>query len=199
MPGSPLPFHLHFPAGHPKVSPEMAHPLPLVVRRLAVAAMAAACAAALTQCTHETPVSHQFQEPRLGPKSYVTYDRQSFGYRKWLDKNRKPETIVIGIHGFCGAAIDYENLGKHLLDEHPSKGLYAYEVRGQGSDPNHERRGDISDPEDWYRDLNTFTQLMRKEHPDARIVIDEAAAAALQRADYFRSVWAAKPEWQRGC
>ena len=34
---------------------------------------------------------------------------------KWLDKKREPETIVIGIHGFCGAAIDYENLGKHLL------------------------------------------------------------------------------------
>ena len=34
-------------------------------------------------------------------------------------------------------------------------------------------------------------------HPDARLVIDEAAASRLQRADYYRSVWANKPEWQR--
>lgn len=135
-----------------------------------MAAMAAACAAALTQCARETPVSHQFQEPRLGPKSFVTHDRESFGYRKWVDEKREPETIVIGIHGFCGAAIDYENLGKHLLDEHPSKGLYSYEIRGQGNDPIRERRGDIRNPEDWYRDLRSFTSLLRKEHPDSQIV-----------------------------
>ena len=34
-------------------------------------------------------------------------------------------------------------------------------------------------------------------HPVARFVLDEAAASALERADYFRTVWEEKPQWQR--
>jgi alpha-beta hydrolase superfamily lysophospholipase len=150
---------------------EMLRAAPSLLCRLRPAAMAAACAATLCQCAREIPVSHQFEEPRLGPKSFVSYDRESFGYRKWLaEGSGEPETIIIGIHGFCGAALDYENLGEHLLEKHRSQGLYAYEVRGQGNDPLRERRGDIGDPEDWFRDLDTFTGLVRKEHPGARIV-----------------------------
>ena len=33
-------------------------------------------------------------------------------------------------------------------------------------------------------------------HPHATVVIDDAAAADLQLADYYRSVFAAKPDWQ---
>jgi acylglycerol lipase len=94
----------------------------------------------------------------------------SFGYRKWISEDVKPDVVLIGIHGFCGASIDYANLGNHLLQHQPRTGLYAYEVRGQGSDPIHERRGDIGDPEDWYRDLLAFTQLVRERHPDAKVV-----------------------------
>ena len=34
-------------------------------------------------------------------------------------------------------------------------------------------------------------------HPDTRLFLDEPAAGALQRADYYRWVFANKPEWQR--
>ena len=94
----------------------------------------------------------------------------SFGYRKWISETVEQDVVIIGIHGFCGAAIDYANLGNHLLRYQPKTGLYAYEVRGQGSDPIHERRGDIGDPKDWYRDLFAFTQLVRERHPKAKIV-----------------------------
>jgi alpha-beta hydrolase superfamily lysophospholipase len=94
----------------------------------------------------------------------------SFGYRKWISESIEPEVVVIGIHGFCGAAIDYANLGNYLLQHRSRAGLYAYEVRGQGSDPIHERRGDIGDPQDWYRDLFAFTQLVKERHPGAKIV-----------------------------
>ncbi len=94
----------------------------------------------------------------------------SFGYRKWISKKVEPDVVIIGIHGFCGASIDYANLGNHLLKRQPKTGLYAYEVRGQGSDPITERRGDIGDPKDWYRDLFAFTQLVEEQHPDAKIV-----------------------------
>ncbi len=93
-----------------------------------------------------------------------------FGYRKWISEKVEPDVVIIGIHGFCGASIDYANLGNHLLKYQPKTGLYAYEVRGQGSDPIRERRGDIGDPHDWYRDLFAFTQLVEEQHPNAKIV-----------------------------
>ncbi len=93
-----------------------------------------------------------------------------FGYRKWIAEQVEQDVVIIGIHGFCGASIDYANLGNHLLRHQPATGLYAYEVRGQGSDPIHARRGDIGDPADWYRDLFAFTQLVREQHPAAKIV-----------------------------
>ncbi len=34
-------------------------------------------------------------------------------------------------------------------------------------------------------------------HPRATVVIDEAAAAGLQLADYYREAWDNKPDWQR--
>lgn len=94
----------------------------------------------------------------------------SFGYRRWVSEVVQPDVVVIGIHGFCGASIDYDNLGNHLLKHQPKTALYAYEVRGQGSDPIHQRRGDIGDPRDWYRDLFAFTQLVEERHPDAKII-----------------------------
>jgi alpha-beta hydrolase superfamily lysophospholipase len=95
---------------------------------------------------------------------------ESFGYRKWISQSVEQDVIIIGIHGFCGASIDYANLGNHFLQYQPKTGVYAYEVRGQGSDPIHARRGDIGDPADWYRDLFAFTQLVREQHPDAKVV-----------------------------
>lgn len=94
----------------------------------------------------------------------------TFGYRKWIDRQHKQDVVIIGIHGFCGASVDYTNLGEHLLKYQPRTGLYAYEVRGQGSDPIYARRGDIGDPRQWYEDLFAFTQLVRERHPDAKVV-----------------------------
>lgn len=95
---------------------------------------------------------------------------ETFGYRKWISDKVDPDVVLIGIHGFCGASIDYNNLGNHFLKHQPQTGIYAYEVRGQGSDPIRERRGDIGDPHDWYDDLFAFTQLVRERHPDAKVV-----------------------------
>lgn len=96
--------------------------------------------------------------------------QDTFGYRKWISPAHRQDVVMIGIHGFCGASLDYTNLGRYLLEHQPETGLYAYEVRGQGSDPIHERRGDIGDPLEWYQDLFAFTQLVRERHPDAKVV-----------------------------
>jgi alpha-beta hydrolase superfamily lysophospholipase len=97
-------------------------------------------------------------------------ESDTFGYRTWKRKGVEPDLVVIGIHGFCGASVDYANLGNHLLQNQPKTAVYAYEVRGQGSDPIHARRGDIGDPAQWYADLEAFTQLVEERHPDAKII-----------------------------
>lgn len=33
-------------------------------------------------------------------------------------------------------------------------------------------------------------------HPHVTVIVDEAAAAKLQNADYYRYAWANKPAWQ---
>lgn len=93
-----------------------------------------------------------------------------FGYQKWIAPNTEPDVVIIGIHGFCGASRDYANLGNYLLKHQPLTGLYAYEVRGQGNDPKTSRRGDVEDPKEWSRDLLAFTKLIRKQHPNAKIL-----------------------------
>lgn len=111
------------------------------------------------------------------PQSYLSVnDRdgnsadETFGYRTWKRKNADPDIVVIGIHGFCGASVDYTNLGEYLVKRQPRTAVYAYEVRGQGSDPIKERRGDIGDAAQWYADLEAFTQLAKKRHPHAKII-----------------------------
>ncbi len=126
-------------------------------------------------------------------RTALTPKPDSFGYRKWISAKTEPDVVIIGIHGFCGASIDYANLGNHLLRYQPRTALYAYEVRGQGSDPISERRGDIGDPKDWYRDLFAFTQLVQEQHPDAKILWFGESLGALIAAHAWREAPANDP------
>lgn len=94
----------------------------------------------------------------------------TFGYRVWQNPVCEPDVIIIGIHGFCGNSLDYANLGNFLMESQPKTLVYAYELRGQGSDPIFSRRGDIGKSSDWYLDLEAFTQLVRARHPKAKII-----------------------------
>jgi len=143
--------------------PAMPHRLSGVIRR-ASTLLLGAVALLLGACGPQYTTISNPKDPAAIAKS------ETFGYRKWISDKVEQDVIVIGIHGFCGASIDYANLGNHLLQHQPRTGLYAYEVRGQGSDPITQRRGDIGDPHDWYRDLYAFTQLVRERHPDAKVV-----------------------------
>jgi len=118
---------------------------------------------------------------------------ETFGYRKWVSTQVEPDLVVIGLHGFDGATIDYENFGKDLLVRQPKTALYAYELRGQGNDPLKSRRGDIDQPADWYRDLDAFTRLVRQRHPRARIVWMGESMGALIAAHAWREAPADRP------
>lgn len=111
-------------------------------------------------------VAHRNQASAPGEPT----SEEAFGYRRWLRKDADPDLILIGIHGFNGDSQDYENLAHAIVGRQPDTAVYAYNLRGQGSDPLVERRGDIGNPGDWYWDLYTFTQLVRERHPGAKIV-----------------------------
>ncbi len=111
---------------------------------------------------------------------------ETFGFRRWVSQSHRPDVVIIGIHGFCGASIDYRNLGEHMLRHQPKTAVYAYDLRGQGNDPIQHRRGDIGNARDWYRDLFTFTELVRERHPDARIVWFGESMGAMIAAHAWR-------------
>ena len=120
-------------------------------------------------------------------------DSDTFGYRTWKRAGVEPDTVVIGIHGFCGASVDYTNLGEYLVKRRNRTAVYAYEVRGQGSDPIHQRRGDIGDPKQWYADLEAFTQLVEERHPDAKIIWYGESMGALIATHAICSAPSGKP------
>jgi alpha-beta hydrolase superfamily lysophospholipase len=130
------------------------------------------------------------------PRDYCVpakQDGETFGYRTWKRDHFDQDVVIIGIHGFCGASIDYANLGNYLVQRQTNTAVYAYELRGQGSDPIHERRGDIGDPAQWYEDLNTFTQLVKKRHPKAKIIWYGESMGALIATHALDSAPAGKP------
>lgn len=107
--------------------------------------------------------------PKLDKSSYTSFDGDSFGYLSW-NTEQKLNTVIIATHGMNGAASDYRNFGEYLTQHRPNIAIYAHNTRGQGFDPNEERRGDIEQASDWYQDLHTFSNLVRTKHPEATIV-----------------------------
>ncbi|WP_435895715.1 serine aminopeptidase domain-containing protein [Oceaniferula spumae] len=127
--------------------------------------------AALSSCANPIAVNPiRKVMPKLEEKQYVTYDGDRLGYNKWLPEKEEPQTVIIGVHGISGHSGDYDNFAKYLLKNSKSTALYAAETRGQGLDPKVERRGDIRRVKEWYKDLYTFTQLVRKVHPKAKVI-----------------------------
>ena len=106
-------------------------------------------------------------KPRLEEGSWISFDGERFPFTRW--GTRSPQRVIVAVHGLSGAASDFEDLGEHF--EGGSTSVYGYELRGQGLDPVAERIGDIKSPELWYSDLDTFLELVRSAHPDARLYL----------------------------
>jgi len=111
---------------------------------------------------------------------------ETFGFRRWVSPAYEPDVVIIGIHGFCGASSDYRNLGQYMMRHQPKTAVYAYELRGQGNDPIHHRRGDIGNAKEWYQDLFTFTEFVREKHPRASVVWFGESMGAMIAAHAWR-------------
>ena len=124
---------------------------------------------------------------QLKKETYTTFDGDEFGYRHWLPEKEEPELVIIGIHGISGASLDYRPVSSRLVSEKTKTAIYAAETRGQGNDPVVERRGHIPNRQEWFNDLYTFTNLVRKKHPKAKIVWCGESMGSLIAAHAFHN------------
>ena len=91
-------------------------------------------------------------------------DGQVFSYSAWGEgMDTPPRAIMLAVHGLSGAALDYEPLGQRLAPHDVV--TFALELRGQGNDPDPQRRGDLDSIATWFSDLSAFFALMRSRYP----------------------------------
>lgn len=132
--------------------------------------------------------------PKLDEADYTSFDGDILGYQKWRNAQSEPEFVMIGVHGISGYSGDYENFGKFLIKSHPEIALYAPETRGQGMDLDKSRRGDIHRVKEWYHDLYTFTRLVRKLHPKAKVIWFGESMGSLITTHAYNELPAGEPK-----
>lgn len=106
--------------------------------------------------------------PMLGAKTWRSYDGKIMPWHAGKEISKKDvKAVVITVHGLSGAAMDFWM----LEDNWPPKGIavYGMQLRGQGNDPDVKKRGTIDSATTWQKDLITFHELVRQQHPDAPI------------------------------
>ena len=101
--------------------------------------------------------------------TFTSFDTTEFSYSQWGAVD-SPSSIVIGLHGFCGAACDFDGLAHSLCQQNPELCTVAYNLRGMGLDPVINRRGDIESADYWARDLVSFCSHIRALYPDVPLV-----------------------------
>jgi alpha-beta hydrolase superfamily lysophospholipase len=102
-------------------------------------------------------------------KSWTARDGKVFPVTEWrAPRMREPKVVLIGIHGMSGAASDFWPIGEAIAAE--GGAAIAYEVRGQGHDPDPKQRGDIPSARAWRQDLADFDALVRLRYPGAPII-----------------------------
>lgn len=128
-----------------------------------VALGVAACA--LASCS----TSHTQVRPTLGVKMWTSTDGKQMPWHEWrVPGGVKPRCVIITVHGLSGAAQDFHLLGERLSPQ--GVAVAAYELRGQGNDPDLARRGDIDRAATWLRDLAAFHALVHERHPGIPIL-----------------------------
>lgn len=82
------------------------------------------------------------------------HDGTAFPGLVWENTTACTNSHVVCLHGLSGAASDFGPLARRLAaDGHT---VWALNLRGQGHDPDHRRRGHFLDPHEWRADLAAF-------------------------------------------
>lgn len=99
-----------------------------------------------------------YRDPVL---TWVASDGAFVPYARWLPAPSMPcKGIVIAVPGLDVASVEWAQLGRYLS----RKGyrVYASDLRGQGKDLTHPRRGDFHDWRRWVKDVNEFAALQSR-------------------------------------
>lgn len=85
--------------------------------------------------------------------AWLGHDGEQFPGLVW-EAGTGTKAHILCIHGLSGAAADFGPLGRRMS----ARGfdVWAINLRGQGNDPDHRRRGHFLDPEEWRADLAAF-------------------------------------------
>ncbi len=127
-----------------------------------------------------TSTRHEWTAPDGARFPYSVWDGGEAGAQASTPSRARlrPRALLVCVHGLSGAAVDFEPLGAHFLSHDIL--TYALELRGQGSDPDTQRRGDLAKIEDWYADLSAFFAMVRQQHPGMPVYLyGESMGAAL--------------------
>ena len=119
------------------------------------------CLMMMASCSslRPTPVKPVIEKDR-----WISYDGKMMPWKAGKPvAGGKVKGVVITVHGLSGAAMDFWM----LEDGWPREGIavYGMQLRGMGNDPQKRARGDVRRAEVWQRDLLTFHQLVRQQHP----------------------------------
>lgn len=101
--------------------------------------------------------------PALLEKEWRSFDGKVMPFQHW--GTGQPRAVVIAVHGLSGAASDFWLAGERLATR--GLHLYAFDLRGQGRDPQEADRGHVRSARLWRQDLQTFALLVRERHPGA--------------------------------
>ncbi len=100
-------------------------------------------------------------KPELRANEWRSDDGKVMPFTTW--GSGKPRAVMIAVHGLSGAASDFWPAGEKLAGQ--GCRLYAFELRGQGHDPEQSEKGHIRSTRRWQRDLEIFSRLMSERHP----------------------------------
>lgn len=120
------------------------------------------------------------------PFTWAAHDRTPFPGLVWPNVDESPGSHVICLHGLSGSAADFGPLARRLSAEGCT--VWALNLRGQGNDPDHLRRGHFLDPQEWRADLAAFVATHLPDTPyhligesmGSLVAVDAVAHGALR-------------------
>ncbi|QQL45480.1 alpha/beta fold hydrolase [Sulfuriroseicoccus oceanibius] len=154
-----------------------------VIRLLTTATVLLTAATGCTTAASVSPSpttteSHQHRPMmNFDQLEWTSFDGATFPFRYWKAERSATRALVVAVHGLNGSTRDFDTLAKKFATQGVT--TLAYEMRGQGNDPEPRRIGDIRRTSDWKRDLHTFVALARQSHPDTPVFLFGESLGAL--------------------
>ena len=120
------------------------------------------------------------------PFTWAAHDGTPFPGLMWPNGHAAPARHVICLHGLSGSAADFGPLARRLCAAGCT--VWSLNLRGQGHDPDHSRRGHFLDPHEWRADLAAFVGAHLPDAPydligesmGSLVAVDAVAHGALR-------------------